>query len=107
METKARNEGRGDRMRGSSMKAVNNLGLSGLDDAGIVRRLALEFGAPVALLDVAKGTWLKRAGAPDSAFPEVARELANTAIWVGTAESRATLWRPDQTGLIWLVMPLK
>jgi HD-GYP domain-containing protein (c-di-GMP phosphodiesterase class II) len=89
------------------MKALNGIGLSGLDDAGIVRRLVVEFGAPIGLFDVIKGSWLRRSGAPDAAFPEVAREVAITAVWVGTAESRATLWRPEEAGVVWLVLPVK
>ncbi|MCA1685433.1 MAG: hypothetical protein LC745_05505, partial [Planctomycetia bacterium] len=70
---------------------------------GLARRLAVEFSAPVGLLDPRRGLWVARNGAPAEAFPLLSPGLTAAA----SAHGKAMVWRGDEAGgAAWLLVPV-
>jgi HD-GYP domain-containing protein (c-di-GMP phosphodiesterase class II) len=100
-------------MQGSSLSKMGTPELRpgdsqiGDDPARVAARLAEEFGAPVGLLDPARGEWSALAGAGADRFPRADSRLFVSMANGGSGPARVGVWRSDRgAGPVWLMLPV-
>ena len=73
------------------------------DSASLVRRLCIEFGAPVGLFDPRASTWLHRVGAPPECYPAIGPTISGPV----SGQGRVMVVREDSPGrnALWLFLP--
>lgn len=73
----------------------------------LAKELALEFSAPVGILDPALDSWRTTVGGPESLFPSADHRLREAARLTQLKPGRVSIWHPGGgRDVTWLVLPL-